>query len=100
MNIPSNSSVRTRLVTRTRDGRLSLPDFGPFLTACALHRFPVATSSSILGHASQLPTTEGEGWDHLVTQYRHRGIESREGALGYNASQGRFWFRQRPSYDD
>jgi len=96
MNIPPNSSVRT--MRATRDGRLFPPSLEPFLTASAPHRPLVATSS--LNHASQVPTTEGEGWGYLIAEYRHRGLESREGGLECYASQGSFWFRQCPPHND
>ena len=41
---------------------------------------PLAVTSS-LDHASQFSTTEGEGWNHLIAEYRHRWPESREGRL-------------------
>jgi len=60
---------------------------------------PLAVTSS-LDHASQFSTTEGEGWNHLIAEYRHRWPESREGGLECHASQGCFWFRQRPPHND
>jgi len=81
-----------------KDGRLFPSSLRPFFTACALHR-PLAATSS-LDHASQFPTTEREGWDHLIAEYRHRGPESREGDLKCHASQGSFWFRQCPPHND
>ena len=62
------------------------------------HPFPVATLN--LNHANRVSTTEGEGWNHLIPEYCHRGLESREGGLKYHPSQGRFRFRQYPSHND
>ena len=62
------------------------------------HPFLVAILN--LNHANRVPTTKGEGSDHLVLECGHRGLESRERALRCHPSQGRLRFRQYPPHND
>ena len=60
--------------------------------------FLVATLS--VDDGSHISTTKGAGWVHLLTEYSHRGSESRKGGRERHTSQGRFWLRQYPPHND